>query len=158
MTGEMSDVEPVFTDEDMECAEQYPALGPQYRHAQRAAERFMAAFEDEHFKPLIGKFAEDFQDKLWSDLTQSLLSDTESNLRYEVQRMVEGTVNALLTGEEWALNFYPLAKAMYGEAPKIRAAIFEQCRDQITDLRVADLEKQVADLTSTVSSLQGRYS
>lgn len=146
-----------FTAQELAEAEAYPSLGPQYTRSRNIAERFMAEFEDEHFKPLIEKFASDLQDKLWSDITRSLISDTESNLTDEVRRMVAGTVRALLTGEEWALNYYPLAREMYGDAPKIRAAIFEQCRDQIADLRVAELEKQVADLTSTVASLRGRY-
>ncbi|WP_395443538.1 hypothetical protein [Caulobacter sp. UC70_42] len=134
----------VFTVDDLAFGEEHPVLGPHYEVGRRAADAFMEQFQAEHFKPLVDKFTDDFRDKLWSDVETFLLSDVTSNLHGSMDRMVEGTVRAILTGEAWALNFYPLAKSHDGQ--KVREAVFVHCRDQITDMRVTELETEVEKL------------
>ena len=41
-------------------------------------------------------------DKIWDDFRDSLLSDTEMNLQSEVRQIVDATVKALLSGQQWA--------------------------------------------------------
>lgn len=133
-----------FTAEELAFGEQHPVLGPEYEAARNAAEKFMAPFEAEHFKALIDKFADDFRDKLWSDVADYLVADTETNLHETTRRAVEATVQALLTGEQWALNRYPLASFHDGE--KIRKAVALHIGDEIALGRIADLEKEIAEL------------
>lgn len=146
-----------FTPEELANGEQHYSLGPAYFAAREIAEKFMAPFEAEHFKPLIDKFARDFQDKLWSDLEASLLSDVESNLQGSLWRMVDGTINALLTGDEWALNRYILAGQRYSDAAKVREAILKHCGEQLTAVRVTELEAQVSELRADCERLRGRF-
>lgn len=143
-----------FTADDIEEGENHPALGPQYFAARRLAEAFMAKFEEEHFKPLIDEFTEKFRDKLWTDVTTSFLSDTESNLHGEIRHLLDGMVQALLTGKDWMLNRFPLAQ--YYDGHDIRQAIFDQCRDQVTDMRVSDLETEVLRLREQLRFYQER--
>jgi hypothetical protein len=145
-----------FTDEELDFGADHSVLGPAYLAARDLAEKFMAPFEAEHFKPLIDKFASDFQDKLWSDLEASLLSDVESNLQGSLWRMVDGTINALLTGEQWALNRYAMAQARYGDAEKVRAAVAKHLADDLARERIADLESQLKDARETIER-QRRY-
>ncbi len=140
----MPEIDPVFTAEDMAFGEEHPVLGPHYAAGRKIADAFMEKFEADHFKPLVDKFTDDFRDKLWSDVETFLLSDVNSNLHGSMDRMVEGTVKAILTGEKWALDFYPLAQRHDGE--KVREAVLTHCRDQITDMRVAELEAEVEKL------------
>lgn len=146
-----------FTPDELAFGEEHPVLGPTYDTARKAAEAFMAVFEAEHFKPLIDKFADDFRDKLWSDVDTFLLSDTESNLHLTLWRMVEGTINALLTGEAWALERYVLAKGRYGDAAKVRKAIVQHCREQIADQRISELEEELAQCRKDLAWARERY-
>lgn len=139
-----------FTPDELAQAADYPILGPAYFSARAAAERCMEAFEAEHFKPLIEKFADELRGRLWSDVETFLLSDVECNLQGSVWQMVDATTRALLTGEKWALERYVVDDQRIGEASKVRAAIVEHCGDQLRDQRIADLEKQVADLKQSL--------
>ena len=56
--------------------------------------------------------------------------------------MVEGTVQALLTGEEWAMQRYPYCD--YRDGPKIREKIAGHSGDEIARQRIIDLEREVA--------------
>ncbi|UPT53158.1 hypothetical protein [Synechococcus phage Ssp-JY42] len=132
-----------FSPADLAEAKEYPTLGPAYFAARKVAQEFMAPFEAEHFKPLVEKFCGELQDELWSKLEAHLLSDTESNLHSSLWRMVDGTINALLTGQPWALARYVIAAERYGDAPKVRAAIVEHCREQIAEMRIAELEAEL---------------
>jgi hypothetical protein len=148
--------DPVFTAEDLAFGEQYPVLGPHYEAGRKVADAFMEKFQAEHFKPLIDKFTDEFRDRLWSDLETFLLSDVTTNLHGSMDRMVEGTVKAILTGEAWALNFYALAKNH--DAAKVREAVMAHCRDQITDLRVASLEVEIERLKKDLEWARRSYS
>lgn len=148
--------EAAFTDDELAFGVEYPTLGPAYHAARDVAEKFMAPFEAEHFKPLIDKFAGDLRAQLWSDLENYLLSDVESNLQGSLWRMVDGTINALLTGETWALNRYAMAQARYGDAEKVRAAVAKHLGDELAAGRIADLESQLKDARETIER-QRRY-
>lgn len=91
-----------ITDEDIAKSKGYEILGPAYFASRRIAERFMAAFEAEQFQPMIEKFAKDFQDRLWTDASTFLLSDTESNLQGAMRRQVDDCVKGILSGERSA--------------------------------------------------------
>lgn len=148
-------VEPVgFTADELSEAAEWETLGPEYFGARKAATAFMEKFKADHFKPLVDEFTDQFRDKLWSDITDYLLSDTESNLHSEVARMVEGTIRALLTGEEWAMKRYPFCD--YRDGEKIRKEIAAHSGDAIAQARIVDLEKEVARLREDLD-LRRRY-
>lgn len=149
------DTEAAFTADEISQGEDYPTLGPAYFAARDIAEKFMAPFEAEHFKPLIEKFADDFRHKLWDDLQTYLLMDVESNLGGSLWRMVDGTINALLTGDQWALDRYVMAATRYGEAPKVRAAILKHAGGHLVTARIAELEARVAELQADNQRLRG---
>lgn len=132
----------MFSEDDLKQGEATPVLGPAYFDARRVAEQVMSRFEVEHFKPLIEKAAQDFEDRLWTDLQASLLSDTEMNLQGEIWRMVDGCVNALLTGDRWALERFALGSRY--EHDKVRAAVAKHITAELQDKRVADLEAELA--------------
>lgn len=139
-----------FTPDELAQGEGWPTLGPAYFAARTAAEKCMAAFEAEHFKPMLEKFADEFRGRLWGDVETFLLSDVECNLQGSLWRMVDSVTNALLTGEKWALERYVVSGERIGEAVKVRAAIVEHCGAQLRDQRIEDLEKQVADLKQSL--------
>jgi hypothetical protein len=133
-----------FTTDELAESAQWENLGPEYFAARKASQAFMEKFEAEHFKPMVDQFVDAFRDKLWSDIDTFLLSDTESNLHLSMSRMVEGTVQALLSGEQWALNRYPLTK--FHDGIKIRKAIAEHIGDEIARLRITELESEIVEL------------
>lgn len=133
-----------FTAEDIAEGTENSSLGPEYFAARRVSEAVMAKFEAEHLKPLVEKIADEFRDKLWDDLKDYIVGDTEMNVQTEVRNMVEGTIRALLTGEEWAMQRYPFCD--YRDGEKIRKRIAEHSGDAIAQARIADLEKQLKQL------------
>ena len=130
-----------FTDDDLREAEKLESLGPEYFAARRVSEAVMSKFEAEHLKPLVEKIADEFRDKLWDDLKDYIVGDTEMNVGSHICQMVEGTVRALLTGEEWAMRRYPFCD--YRDGEKIRKAIAEHSGDAIAKARIADLEAEL---------------
>lgn len=147
MTQELT----TFTDDDIEIG---PVLGPEYRASNRLAEAMMAKFDVEHLKPLVDKVADEFRDKLWSDVVDWLVSDTEHNVAGAVRYMVEQTVQALLTGKEWAMQRYPYADYTKGE--EIRKAVCQHGGDTLLERRIADLEKTLAERDRTIEFMRGR--
>ena len=130
------------------------SLGPEYFASQRLAEAMINKFDAEHLKPLVDKVADEFREKLWDDVRDYLLADTEQNVAGEVRYMVEQTVNALLTGKEWAMQRYPYAD--YSKGEEIRAAIAKHAGDALLARRVADLEAEVEKQRQTIEHLR-RY-
>ena len=114
-----------FTDEDIALG---PVLGPEYRASQRFAEGVMKGFQDEHLQPLMKIIADEVQDKLWD--------------------MVEQTINALLTGKEWAMQRYPYAD--YSKGEEIRKAVAVHGGDELLMRRITDLETEVAKKEETI--------
>lgn len=143
-----------FTADELAEAAEWESLGPEYFGARKASAAFMTKFQAEHFKPLVDEFTDQFRDKLWSDIVDYLISDTESNLHSEVARMVEGTIRALLTGEEWAMKRYPFCD--YRDGEKIRKEIAAHSGDAIAQARIADLEKEVERLRGDLQTIR-RY-
>lgn len=140
----MADTEGIFTVEDIKQSDGYQALGPEYFASRRLAEAFISGFEAEQFKPMIDEFTKQFNDKLWTGVADSLVSDTESNLHLEISRIVEGTVRAILSGEKWALNRYVLA-AKY-DCEKTRAAVSKHIPEELQNARISDLEAEITKL------------
>lgn len=149
----MSDI--TFTDDDIAQGVSYPSLGPEYFASRRFAEGVMAKFEADHLKPIIESIADQVRDKLWDDARDWLLSDTESNVQGAVREMVNGTVDALLTGKEWAMNRYPYADYSRGE--EIRAAVAKHGGEELLMRRIADLEAEIAKRDETIRFLRDRY-
>jgi hypothetical protein len=145
----------MFTAEDIAEGAEYPSLGPEYFAAKRVSERAMAKFQDEHFKPLLDAFVDQFGVALWDSVRDHMLVDTEMNMQSEICNMVEGTIRALLTGEEWAMKRYPFCD--YRDGDKIRKRIAEHSGDEIALQRIADLEKQVARLEEMLDNARGRF-
>lgn len=149
---------PIFTEDDIEFGETHPALGPEYSAARSFMERFAESFREEHLQPfadeIIKTVTEKIREKVWDDFQDYLLQDTEYNAQGAIYRMVNDTVKALLSGEKWAMDRYPLA-ARY-DAEKVRAAIAAHIPDEIAKARISDLEKQVKDLTERIEWARGR--
>jgi|TARA_Y100000034_G_scaffold136722_1_gene215228 hypothetical protein len=144
-----------FTSEDIKQGEAHPELGPEYFAARRIAEGVADRIGVDAFKGMIDKFTDDFRDRLWSDIADYLVTDTEMNVQGAVRSMVEGTVRALLTGEQWAMNRYPYCD--YRDGEKIRKRIAEHSGDEIARRRIADLEREVAGLNDRISYMRGTY-
>jgi hypothetical protein len=134
-----------------EKAKPYSNLGPNYFAAQTIAERFLKNFAVEHFEPLVKHFTEKFRDELWTDITSWLLADTESNLALEIRNRVDRSVNALLEGNPNYIKQYVMGQ--YNDE-EIRKAIARHIPKELQDLRVLDLEKQVASLTESLKYAQ----
>jgi hypothetical protein len=144
----------MFEADEIEQGTEMPNLGPAYFAARKSAEKFMAAFEAEHFKPMIDKFAQDFRDAMWSDVTAFFLSDTESNLQGEMWRHADNMVKHILAGEDWAIKKFVLGERY--DCEKVRAAVAKQVPTELQDARVADLEAQLARLKSDLDFYRSR--
>lgn len=149
---------PIFTEEDIEFGENTPILGPEYSAARRFMEGFAESLREEHLQPftdeIVKTITDKIREKVWEDFNDYLLMDTEYNAANAIRSMVNDTVKALLSGEKWAMERYPLA-ARY-DAEKVRAAIAAHIPDDIAKARIADLENQVADLSQRLEWARGR--
>ena len=116
------------------------------------AEGVMADFQEEHLQPIIKMVADQVQDKLWDVARDWLLQDTETNVQGAVRDMVNQTVHALLTGNEWAMQRYPYADYSRGE--EIRKAVAKHGGDELLMRRIADLEAEVAKQKETIDWLR----
>lgn len=138
-----------FTDDDIAIG---PVLGPEYRASQRFAEGVMKGFQEDHLEPIIKMIADQVQDKLWDTARDWLLQDTETNVHGAVRYMVEQTIEALLTGKEWAMQRYPYADYTKGE--EIRKAVAKHGSDTLLMARIADLEAELAKAEETINWLR----
>jgi len=144
----------MFTDEDYQKADGMPELGPAYFAARRFVEKSMQGSDVEPFKPLIDKIASDIRDKLWDDVHNFLMSDAECNVQGAIWRAVDDSVNALLSGQEWAIKRYVLTDRY--DAVKVREAVAKHITEELASARIQDLEKQVSDLKQSLE-LRSRY-
>lgn len=142
----------IFTDDDLQQGTETLVLGPAYFASRRIAERFMAAFEAEHFKTLIDKFTKDFSNELWAGVADHMLSDTESNLSGEMWRMVDRCVAGILSGEKWVLDKYALCDRV--DCEKVRAAVAAHIPRELQDKRILDLEAEVEALKKSLRFYQ----
>lgn len=129
-----------------------PILGPSYFAARKTAERFMASFEAEHFKPLIDEFTEKFRDELWSNISEWLLMDTESNLQGEMWTHVDNMVKHVLAGDEWAIKKFALGERY--DCERIRKTLASYIPKELQDARISDLESEVDRLTRDIKFLR----
>jgi hypothetical protein len=143
----------MFTDEAMTEAAKFPTLGPAYFEARTIVDQHLEKFEPEHFQPLIDTFAKQFRDALWDSVRDHLLSDTALNMQGETYRMVDNCIEALLSGERWAIERYALGK--YNQE-KVRAAVAKHVPQELQDARIADLEKEVERLRENLRFYQNR--
>ena len=137
----------MYTEKNMAEAEENPSLGPEYFAARDTARCYMKHFKFEHLEPLVNKIAEEARDAIWDDFCDFLLSDTESNLHSKMRSMVEDTVNALLSEQDWALNKYALADTSRGR--EVRAAVAKLIPEQVQNKRIEDLERELAFFRET---------
>ena len=140
-----------FTEEDRAMS---PALGPEYRASHRLAEAMFDKFNAEHLRPLVEKAADEFRDKLWDDVRDWCLQDSELNVAGAVREMVEQTITALLTGKEWAMQRYPYAD--YSKGEEIRKAVCAHGAETLLGQRVADLEAELAKAQQTITYMRNR--
>lgn len=145
--------DPAFLPEDFDDGYSR-SLGPAYFAARRKAKEFMAAFEAEHFEPMVKKFTDQFYDDARSEFENYLLSNIEDNLQTHIWRAVDGTVDALLGGNEWALERYVLGDRY--DAKATRAEVAKLVPAELQDIRVAELEAKVAELTADLERIRNR--
>lgn len=138
-----------FTDDDIAIG---PVLGPEYRASLRWSKSVTATLDPELIKPIIDKAASDLQDAIWTATVDHLLADTEHNAAGAVRYMVEQTVQALLTGKDWAMRRYPYAD--YGKGEGIREAVAKHGSDELLMRRIADLEAELAKKEETIQWLR----
>lgn len=141
-----------FTNDDFYVS---PRLGPEYRASNRLAEAMLDKFSAEHLRPLVDKVADEFRDKLWNDVCEYLICDTELNVAGHIRHMVEQTVEALLTGKGWAMQRYPYAE--YSKGKEIREAVAKHGGDTLLAQRVADLEEELVRRDETIRFLRGQH-
>ena len=144
-----------FVVEDFKDAERHDTLGPAYFAARRAAEALVQGVESEPLKKVVDKVTEDMRTALYAYVEDYMRDDMEQNLQHYIRDMVERTVRALLTGEQWALNQYPLAK--YHDGEQIRIAVAKHGGEPLLMVRIADLEKHVASLTESLRFARREY-
>jgi nucleoid DNA-binding protein len=145
----------VFNDKDLAGAARHEMLGPAYFAARRAAEALMQGVEDAPLKRVVDKVGEDMRQALYTYVEDYLRSDLEQNLQGHIRDMVERTVRALLTGEAWAIQQYPMAQ--YHDGEKIRGAVAKHGGEPLLMARIADLEKEVARLTESLRFARRDY-
>jgi hypothetical protein len=148
----------MITEQDLEAGEQSPVLGPAYFAARRAAEGVMQGMDDEPIKAVAKKAAELVKDELYDYIEAPILGDLECNVQGHIYRIVDDTVQALLTGQAWAIERYALAQRY--DAVAVREAVARHGGESLQAARVADLEKQVADLKQSLQwerEMRSRY-
>ena len=133
-----------ITPDDVDHARHYETLGPAYFAARRVAEKVMAGVEAEPLQKVAAKVVDDVRDAVYEYVEDHMRSDLESNLQGYLVDMVDSTVKALLTGEEWAMKRYPLSTRY--DAVDVRAACAKHGGEPLLLARIADLEKRVGEL------------
>ena len=147
--------EQIFTDDDLsQSAIHGHKLDPAYFTARRVMEQFMAAFTDEHLDPLIKKVTDQIFETVHDQFESYLFDNAELNTAGAIERMVGDTVKALLSGDGWAMQRYPLAAAY--DAVHVRAAIAKHIPNELAAARIADLETKLAKLEADLQRLRER--
>lgn len=145
-----------FTDDDINEAIQHPSLGPEYFAARRFMDNFAKGWTKEHLEPFAEEItktiSDKIRDKVWSDFEDYLIQDTEYNAQQAIRRMVNDTVSALLSGKKWALDRFPLTDGY--DPLEIRSAVAAHLGDQIAKKRIANLEKELAELKERMSFMR----
>ena len=130
------------------------SLEPEYTRAHAFSEKLMKDFEAEHFKPIIKKLTDAVGEALWDMVRDSLIDDTSRNVAGHIQDRIESSIEALLGGKEWAIKKYALEGY---DRDKIREAVAKAIPKELQDLRIVDLEKEVARLKDSLDFHTRRY-
>lgn len=139
-----------ITDADVERSEQgYEVVGPAYFAARRIAERVWQGSDTEPFKDVAKKAAELVREELYDYIESHIQSDLEVNFQGHLYRLVDDTVQALLTGTAWAMERYPLSKRYV--ATEVRAAVAKHGGEPLLMARIADLEAEVDRLKADIA-------
>ena len=101
--------EPAITPDDI-ADNNGGILGPAYFAARRVMDKTMEGAVHFDWSPILKRARDDFYEKLLETVQDHLISDTESNVQGHIRQMVDETVRAILSGEEWALRAYPLSQ------------------------------------------------
>lgn len=134
------------------CAER-PRLEPEYTRANAVAEKVMAQFEAEQFKPLLKKVADAVTEHLWDIFRDHIVSDTEMNVAGHIRDRIESSIRALLAGEKWAVEKYCLQNYRQEE---VREAIARHIPIELQDKRLQELEAENKRLKEHVDFMR-RY-
>ena len=129
-------------------------LEPEYTRAHAFSEKLMKDFEAEHFKPIIKKLTDAVGEALWDMVRDSLIDDTSRNVAGHIQDRIESSIEALLGGKEWAIKKYCLEGY---DREAIRAAVAKAVPQEVQELRIADLEKEVTRLKESLDFHTRRY-
>lgn len=141
------------TDEEL-CKGLCGSLEPEYTRAQAFSEKLLKEFEAEHFKPIIKKLTDAVGEALWDMVRDSLIDDTSRNVAGHIQDRIESSIEALLGGKEWAIKKYVLEGY---DRDKIREAVAQSIPNELQDLRIKDLEKEVTRLKESLEFHTRRY-
>lgn len=133
-----------MTDNLLNPADEDGTLGPAYFAARRAVEQAMQPFTNEMLGPILKEATDAFYKKLQDTVESFLWLDAEMNLQGKMWRMVDETVKALLSGEEWAVKRYCLGPRY--DHDKVRAATAKHIPQELQDARIADLQAENAQL------------
>ena len=138
--------EQTITQDDIEQAESFGGLGPAYfatrRHVEAAVAGLPESANQEVLEAIKAACAALYEQAL-GKFQDSLFFDAESNLHQKMHDTIDGTIEALLSGEPWALKRYCLDDRYMQQRPAILAAIAEHCGDEVAKQRIADLEAEL---------------
>jgi hypothetical protein len=98
------------------------------------------------------EFIKDFFDDLYykfnTQVDEFLASDSEYNYRLRIANEVDSIIERLLAGEENIIKSLRLDREYYIDIlDKIRLKIFEQCGNEIQKTIIAELQKEIEELT-----------
>ena len=120
-------------------------LAPEYFAARDAAAEFLKHWKQEHAEqvcgPIVKHVTDEITEKVWDAFRDWFVDDGEGNVRIKINEMVESTVNALLGGEQWAIDKYLTGSGWHCEQTRKTLAALHS--DAIKDARIADLERQL---------------
>jgi len=142
----------MFDKEEIDKGAEHITLGPAYFAARKTAERFMASFEAEHFKPLIDEFTKRFRDEIWRNIDEWLISDTENNLQHRMWQHTDSMVKHILAGDDWAMKKFALGERY--DCDRIRKAIALHIPKELQDKRIADLEEENDKIKKEIEHLR----
>jgi hypothetical protein len=146
---------PILTEEDVAKAKDFASLGAPYFAAQRIVGAALDGLPDNVLQPIVKKFTDAAYEAIQEAVEASIWSDAEHNLQGKFWSGIDEVIDALITGQPWALERYGLCAERYtSRAEDIRKAIAAHIPREIMDARIADLEAEVAKLKETIQWLR----
>jgi hypothetical protein len=123
-----------------------------YVESNGIADRAMEKLNDIDVSVLAKHYSDEVYSKLHDTLKQWLLDDTQANIAFEIRRMVDGSIQALLSNDPDLMARYPYAQYEKGES--IRAELVKLCHDEVMSKRIEDLENKVKMLKESIELSQ----